>query len=179
MRFNPEIHHRRSIRLRGYDYSRNGAYFVTICSWNREVTFGDILDGKMRPNECGKIIDAAWSWLGQQYPYLELIGHVVMPNHFHGILLFDQSMGGSRTAPTQRAKHLGGILGAFKTHSAKLINEVRQTSGSPVWQRNYYERIIRDEFELKRIREYIQSNPANWIDDKNNPDHVGIKERAF
>lgn len=179
MKFNPEVHHRRSIRLLGYDYSRNGAYVVTICSWNREMIFGDMLDGKMRLSECGKIITAAWSWLGEQYSYLELMDDVVMPNHFHGILLVDRNMGGSRTAPTRRIKPLGRILGAFKTHSTKSINQFRRTPESLVWQRNFYERIIRNEAELNRISDYIVSNPANWIDDENNPANVGIKDVVF
>jgi putative transposase len=179
MNFNPEIHHRRSIRLKGYDYSRNGAYFVTICSWNREMIFGEVLEGKIGLNECGRIIDATWSWLDEQYPYLKSIEYVVMPNHLHGVLLFDHPMGGSRTAPTGRIKALGRILGAFKTHSIKLVNEFRQTPGAPIWQRNYYERIIRDEPELNRISDYIVSNPVNWVHDENNPVNIGIKDKIF
>jgi REP element-mobilizing transposase RayT len=167
MKFNPEIHHRRSIRLKGYDYSRNGAYFITMCSWERESIFGELIDGKMRLNDWGLIIDAIWCWVGKQYPYLELVDHVVMPNHLHGILLFDQYKGGLRTAPTERIKPLGRILGAFKTRSTRLVNEFRQAPGTVIWQRNYYERIIRNETELDRISQYIISNPANWIDDKN------------
>jgi len=179
MKFNPEIHHRRSIRLKGYDYSLNGAYFVTMCTWQRESIFGEIVDGNIHLNDCGLIINTAWSWLKEQYPYLKSFAHVIMPNHFHGILLFDRTLGGSRTAPTERIKPLGRILGAFKTRSTKLVNELRQTSGSPIWQRNYYERIIRNESELNRISDYIVSNPANWIDDENNPINKGIKKRPF
>jgi REP element-mobilizing transposase RayT len=179
MRFNPEVHHRRSIRLKGYDYSKNGAYFVTLCSRNRESIFGDIGDGEIRLNECGKIIETTWAWIGKRYPFLELLDYIIMPNHFHGIVLIDRSRGGSRTAPTAGNKPLGRILGAFKTRSTKLVNEFRISPGVPIWQRNYYERIIRNEFELDRISDYIVFNPANWIEDENNPDHVGIKERAF
>ncbi len=177
MKFNPEIHHRRSIRLKGYDYSQNGAYFVTLCSWQRECLFGDIKDGEMRLNENGLIIDETWSWLGKQYPYLESVEYAIMPNHFHGIFLIDRYLGGSRTAPTGRIKPLGRILGAFKTRSTKLVNEFLQTSGAPIWQRNYYEHIIRNESELNRIVEYIISNPSNWFDDENNPLNVSVKEQ--
>lgn len=175
MKFNSEIHHRRSIRLKGYDYSRNGAYFVTLCSWNRESIFGDIVDSEIRLNECGSLIEATWLWVGKQYPFLELLDHIIMPSHFHGILLINRYMGGSRTAPTVGIKPLGRILGAFKTRSTRKVNEIRQTPGAPIWQRNYYERIIRNELELNRISEYIVSNPANWIDDENNPLNVGIE----
>jgi len=179
MKFNPEIHHRRSIRLRGYDYTQNGAYFVTMCSWNRECVFGEIADGKMHLNDFGLIIDGTWNWLEKQYGYIELEDFVVMPNHFHGLIIIDNCKGGSRTAPTGRTKPLGRILGAFKTRSTKLVNEFRQTLGTPIWQRNYYERIIRDQCEFDRISEYIISNPANWHDDENNPINVGIKERLL
>jgi putative transposase len=179
MKFNPEIHHRRSIRLKGYDYAKNGAYFVTMCSWNREFVFGDITDGKMRLNDCGLIIDITWCWLEKHYNHVELAEFVIMPNHLHGTLLIDRNMGGSRTAPTERIKPLGRILGAFKTRSTKLMNEFRQTPGSPIWQRNYYERIIRNETELNRIGDYIVSNPSNWIDDENNPLNIGIMRSAF
>jgi len=129
MKFNPEIHHRRSIRLKNYDYSRNGAYFVTMCSWNREFYFGEISSGKLILNRIGFIISETWAWLGRQYPYLELMDFVIMPNHLHGILLVDKYEGGSRTAPTQRLKPLGRTLGAFKTRSTKLVNEYRQSRG--------------------------------------------------
>ncbi len=174
MKFNPEVHHRRSIRRKSYDYSQNGAYFVTLCSWNREMVFGDIINEEIHLNEYGKIIESSWSWLGSQYPYLESLEYVIMPNHLHGILLFDRSLGSSRTAPTERIKPLGRIPGAFKTRSTKLANEFRQTPGAPIWQRNYYERIIRNESELNGISEYIVSNPANWNDDENNPLNVGL-----
>jgi REP element-mobilizing transposase RayT len=179
MKFNPDLHHRRSIRLKGYDYSRNSAYFVTMCSWERESIFGELVDGEMRLNYWGLIIDATWCWLGKQYPYLELEDYVVMPNHLHGILLFDRCKGGSRTAPTGKTKPLGQILGAFKTRSTKLVNEFRQTPGAPIWQRNYYERIIRNQGELNRMGDYIVSNPVNWIDDENNPTNVGIQDMIF
>lgn len=179
MKFNPNIHHRRSIRLKGYNYSKHGAYFVTLCSWQRECLFGEIDDRKMHLNEIGLIVNDTGSWQGKHYPYLGLMDFVIMPNRFHGILLFDRSMGGSRTAPTERIKPLGRILGAFKTRSTKLVNEFRQAPGAPIWQRNYYERIIRNESELNRISDYIVSNPTNWIDDENNPANVGIKDVVF
>ena len=121
MKFNPKIHHRRSIRLKGYDYSQAGAYFVTIVTWQREMLFGEIVDGVMKLNVIGKIVSGKWQWLETQYEYVELGEWVVMPNHFHGILVIhDDGRGGSRPAPTPiKHKPLGGLIGAFKTVSTK------------------------------------------------------------
>lgn len=172
------IHHRKSIRLMGYDYARQGAYFVTICSQNRQNIFGNLVDGKMQLNDRGAIVKDVWEWLGEQYAYVGLDEYVVMPNHFHGIIFIknDSSMdglltcrGGSRIAPTTtvKIKPLGQLIGVFKTVSSKRINQIGDTAGAQWWQRNYYERVIRNESELQRIREYIANNPANWENDKN------------
>ena len=145
MKFDPDVHHRRSIRLKGYDYSNAGAYFVTIVAWQREMLFGEIVDKEMVLNEFGQIVSEKWQWLETQYPYIELGAWIVMPNHFHGILVIN-GRGGSRSAPTPiKCKPLGGLIGAFKTVSTKQINLLRDTEGQAVWQRNYYEHIVRDE----------------------------------
>jgi putative transposase len=118
------------------------------------------------------IVSATWQWLPEQYPYVELDTWVVMPNHFHGIVfLLDDRRGGARPAPTKR-KPLGRLIGAFKTVSTKRINELRTTPGQPVWQRNYYEHVIRNEVDLEEIREYIQNNPLKWLDDENHPANI-------
>jgi REP element-mobilizing transposase RayT len=174
-KFDPKIHHRRSIRLKGYDYSQEGAYFVTIVAWQRECLFGEVVDGEMVLNEFGKIIDETWQWLEKQYPYVQLGARVVMPNRSHGILkINDIGRGGSRTAPTLpvKRKPLGRLIGAFKTVSTKQINLLRDTEGQVVWQRNYYERIFRDEREMDRIHRYIEANPSQWADDDENPANV-------
>jgi putative transposase len=174
MKFDPKIHHRHSIRLQGYDYSQVGAYFVTIVAWRREMLFGEIVDGKMVSNDFGKIVAEKWQWLETQYNYVELGIWVVMPNHHHGILIIhDDGRGDSRIAPTPPAKRkpLGGLIGAFKTVSTKQINLLRNTEGQVVWQRNYYEHIIRNEQEMDRITRYIESNPSRWVDDDENPYH--------
>jgi REP element-mobilizing transposase RayT len=163
MKFDPKFHHRRSIRLKGYDYSRAGAYFVTLVTRQRECLFGDVLNGEMRLNELGEVVSANWQWLETQYPYVELGGWVVMPNHLHGILIIHNtgSRGGSRSDPTPiKRKPLGGLVGAFKTVSTKQINLLRHTEGIPIWQRNYYEHIIRDQEDMEGIWNYIESNPA-------------------
>ena len=174
MKFDPKIHHRRSIRLKGYDYSQAGAYFVTIVAWQREMLFGDIVNGEMVLNDFGGIISEKWQWLEKQYEYIELGEWVIMPNHFHGILaIHDNGRGGSRSAPTPiKRKPLGGLIGAFKTVSTKQINLLRDTEGQVVWQRNYYERIIRNEPEMDRITRYIESNPLRWADDDENPNRI-------
>ena len=162
---------RRSIRLKEYDYSQDGGYFVTICTENRKSIFGEIINGTIQLNESGSTIAATWQWLSEQYPYIKLDACVVMPNHFHGILfLFNYSKGGSRTAPTPtRHKPLGRLIGAFKTVSTKRFNEIHGTPAQQLWQRNYYEHVIRNETDLEEIREYIQTNPLRWLEDENHP----------
>ena len=176
MRFDPQKHHRRSIRLKDYDYSKAGAYFVTMVVWRREMLFGGIVNEKMVLNGPGKIVSEKWKWLETQYEYVELGEWVVMPNHFHGILMIHgDRRGGLRSAPTpMKYKPLGGLIGAFKTVSTKHINLLRDTKGMVVWQRNYYEHIIRSEPEMDRITRYIESNPAMWSDDDEKPDNVRL-----
>ena len=172
MRGETRILNCRSIRLKEYDYSQAGAYFVTLCTKKGESIFGDIIDGIMRLNKSGLIIAETWQWLSEQYPYVELDTWAIMPNHFHGILfLLDERRGGSRTAPTKR-KPLGRLIGAFKTVSTKRINELRDTPGQPIWQRNYYEHVIRNEIDLEETREYIQNNALKWLEDENHPANI-------
>jgi putative transposase len=171
MKYDPAIHHRRSIRLQGYDYSQAGAYFVTICTQNRECLFGDIVNGGMRLNEAGRVVESVWDGLPGHYAHVELDAMVIMPNHFHGIIVL---------APTPAAvRHgLSEIVRALKTFSSRRINEMRQSTGAKLWQRNYWEHIVRNEPELNRIREYIHNNPAQWELDKlhpNNPVGAGLK----
>ncbi len=179
-RYNPDIHHRRSIRLQGYDYAQAGAYF-TICTHTRECLFGSVgagskpaphlqpaLDFKpalatqMKLNECGEIVQHTWDDLVNHNENIELDAFVVMPNHIHGIVTID-NRAGLEPAPT-----LSEIVRQLKTFSARRINKIRDTQGVRVWQRNYYEHVIRDENELNRVREYIANNPANWLTDENN-----------
>jgi putative transposase len=171
--FDPVNHHRRSIRLNGYDYTRPGAYFLTLVTRQRELLFGEITSEKLKLNAYGKIVDDTWKWLGTHYPYVEPGDHIVMPNHFHGILIIHMNprRGDSRSAPTEgiRRKPLGQLVGALKTVSTKQINILRGTAGAIVWQRNYYEHIIRDNQEFRRIEDYIASNPIHWAEDNENP----------
>jgi putative transposase len=173
-RYDSDKHHRRSIRLPGYDYSSAGAYFVTICVQGvRDVReaplLGEIVDSEMVLNTLGCVVDECWGWLANQYPYVKLDSYVIMPNHLHGIMIItdDDGRSGSRTAPTKH-KPLGRLIGAFKTVSTKKINRVMQTPGATYWQRNYWEHIIRSERALNNIRTYIATNPANWHRDRYN-----------
>ncbi|ROL55715.1 transposase [Bacteroidetes/Chlorobi group bacterium MS-B_bin-24] len=193
MKYNPQIHHRRSIRLQGYDYSQNGAYFITLCTHNRECLFGQIQNGQMILNEYGKIVEQCWNNLSNHYDNIELDAYVIMPNHFHGIILITDNVDNVDNVrairelpihelpihelPRQQQKQrqqqrrkmlLPKIVGRFKMNSAKQINQMRNTPGISVWQRNYYEHIIRDEKSLENIRNYIINNPAKWQDDDYN-----------
>jgi len=206
MKFNPEIHHRQSIRLRDYNYSRAGAYFVTVCVFERECLFGELVDGEMRLNEAGRMVRECWDGIPDHFPHVELDAFIIMPNHLHGIFVLndDASIVGARhaspdfpvqMAATDRATHaratharathasplrgpgpeprsIGAMVGSFKSAVTKRINQSRNTPGAPVWQRNYYERVIRGERELDGIRRYIVDNPAKWAEDENHPSRV-------
>jgi len=178
MKYNYEKHRRRSIRLQGHDYSDPGAYFVTICTWDRECIFGEIIDGKMELNEYGKIAKTCLEQVPDHFRAVTIDEYMIMPNHVHGILIINAGnicRGMACHAPTARqfakpvANSLWTIVGAFKSAVTKSINIMRDTPGTHLWQRNYFERIIRNEKELCRIREYIRFNPVQWDMDKDNP----------
>ena len=177
MIFDPDRHNRHSTRLICHDYSQAGAYFVTVCTRDRECRFGDVAGGEMRLNCEGEIVVDTWEWFAIQHGYIELNEWVVMPNHLHGIIVIldDWCMGGSRTASTtagptfNKGKPLGRLVGAFKTVSTRRINLMNDNPGVPIWQRNYYDHIIRNEQSLVRIRQYIVANPMHWEIDRENP----------
>ncbi len=176
MSYDPQKHHRRSIRLKGYDYAQAGAYFVTICAWQRECLFGEIVDDEMRLNDFGRVVEEEWLRTAEVRPNVDLDAFVIMPNHVHGtIVICDDGMGASvgatrQVAPTRLAAgSLGAIIGQIKSITAKRINALRNTPGQPVWQRNYHEHIIRSETALNNIRQYIAHNPMRWAEDEDNP----------
>ena len=181
MRNHHERHHRRSIRLKGYDYSKNGAYFVTICSHNHECIFGRISNGKMRLNSYGEIVQKCWDDLPNHYLNIKLDVFVIMPDHVHGIIFVENDPdyyagAGFKPAPTRGSKltkihGLPEVVRAFKTFSSRRINEHRNTLGLRVWQRSFIDRVIRNENELARRREYIMNNPLKWELDRENPDN--------
>ena len=174
---------RRSTRLPGYDYGQPGAYFITVCTQGRACLFGDVVDGEMRLNRLGEMVQWTWHDLPNHNANIRLDAFVAMPNHVHGIIwIVDDPVivvgatvgAGSEPAPTEpdpthRAHGLPEIVRQFKTFSARRINQWRNTPGTAVWQRNYYEHIIRNEASLNRIREYILTNPLRWAVDRENP----------
>ncbi|MBI5409883.1 MAG: transposase [Nitrospirae bacterium] len=182
-RFDMDRYHRRSIRLPNYDYSQEGAYFITICTWQRECQFGEIFGGEMKLNEYGQVVKDEWMNTINLRPNIGLDEYVIMPNHFHGILFINDRMdtiqcrGVSQYAPTNAfrspSQTIGAIVRGFKSAATKQINFMRNTQGAPVWQRNYYEHVVRNEKELRSIQEYIINNPLQWDLDENNP--VNIK----
>jgi REP element-mobilizing transposase RayT len=206
-KFDPQKHHRQSIRLQGYDYSQAGLYYVTIVAYQRECLFGEVVDGEMKLNRYGEIVQWEWLELPKRIRYIELGGFVVMPNHVHGFLVFrdpvlgatrpdltvthsgkaglhnkvPDDIGGSPLPPRgPKPASLGAIVAQFKSRVTKRIWKTPEMNGTPVWQRNYYEHIIRNEREMENIWRYIESNPAMWNDDDENPSLLdGGKGRLY
>ena len=174
-----KIHRRKSIRLKGYDYAQAGAYFVTVIARGRQSLFGEVTDGEVGLSRWGEIVREEWFKSAQVRPYLRLEGDgfVVMPNHVHGIIwIIEDDVGARRRrAPTAErfsdpvAGSLPTIVRSFKAVTTRRINFERKTPGLPVWQRNYYEHVIRGEDQLERIRRYIVDNPLQWKRDLENP----------
>lgn len=182
MRFDPAVHHRRSIRLKGYDYSQAGVYFVTLVTYKRDQIFGKIVNGEMQLSKEGQVVAYHWNLIPAHFPAAELDKWVIMPNHLHGIIILrtgeasaahDSGSSLSRLADASPQRTIGtatGSLGAilqnFKSVSTRKINQVEASPGVRLWQRNYYEHIIRNETEWQRIRDYIQVNPLHWQEDQ-------------
>ena len=215
MTYHPDIHHRRSIRLKDYDYSDAGAYFVTVCAWRKENMFGKISEGKISYSDVGEIISHIWRNLPDRFASIELDEFVIMPNHIHGIIVLNvgaglalpgtrpdsppsrtceikpKRKGAASSAPTKNnltnpdainhAPTLGDIMRTFKSVSTIAVNRHFDRRGYPLWQRNYYEHIIRNESELHPIREYIRYNPLKWDEDEENPScrRISEKEKAL
>ncbi|NES23536.1 MAG: transposase [Symploca sp. SIO3E6] len=220
MKYNPQIHHRRSIRLKGYDYSQSGVYFVTICTNDRQCWFGEIHNSQMCLNQLGKIVAQGWLRTPEIRPEVILDEWTIMPNHLHGIIIITNKppvgahrrapnqpippndyVGAHRRAPNRRApnqhapnqhapnqhashqhirpikinpnqpqfrrqsKSLASIIAGFKSATTKRINEVRATPKVPLWERNYYESIVRNTEHLEHVRNYIWANPSRWKKD--------------
>lgn len=186
-KFDPQKHHRRSIRLKGYDYSQEGAYYVTIVTWRREFLFGEIVDQEMLLSPYGEIVQKWWEEISVHFSNVETGAFVVMPNHVHGIIyIFEERRGtvpvpkdnaidheqGGETPPLRKPT-LGQIIAYFKYQATKEMNKVENTGTvTKFWQRNYYEHIIRDETDLQNKTDYIESNPLLWDEDDENPVNV-------
>ena len=194
---------RRPRRLGAYDYAQDGAYSVTICTDWREHLFGTVTDGRMKVNAAGRAVERVWEGLPEHYPHVELDVFVVMPNHVHGIVVLvgGESVGSSdsvpgvgsvidgsraeeagwKPAPTKKGaptkRHgLSEVVRGFKTYSGRRVNEVRGTRGVAVWQRGFYEHVVRNEEDMNRIRQYFQENPLRWSLKRENWEREG---RAF
>jgi putative transposase len=189
MNYIPQIHHRRSIRLKGYDYSQEGMYFVTICTQDRECLFGKIVGLKTILNNTGKIADECWLQIPEHFPNVILHEHIIMPNHVHGIIeLADKSVGVENVGvenfqPLQIRNEfqkiipcsIGSIIRGYKIGVTKWFrNNVGTQHYLPqrenfqpqhIWQRNYYEHIIRDDQSYRTISDYIINNPSRWNED--------------
>jgi REP element-mobilizing transposase RayT len=169
MRSDPLLHNRHSIRLQGYDYSQAGAYYVTMCAWQRRSLFGAIKGGIMCPNGLGALIESEWNRI-PEHAAAELDAFVLMPNHLHGIIVLVGA--GQRPAPTAaRFGHvptgsLGVVVGQFKSRVTKQVMRLWPAWGHPIWQRNYYEHVIRNEKEWNSIRNYVGGNPIQWEADR-------------
>ena len=184
MKYNPQDHNRQSIRLKGYDYSQSGAYFITICTYKKQCWLGEIHQGEMVFNQIGKIVAQEWLKSSEIRQEIELDQWIIMPNHLHGIVWIKNPVGAQGLAPLpipypkhgaayRKPKSLASFVSGFKSAVTTRINKIRQTPRIPVWQRNYYESIIRDEKGLNTIREYIIANPQKWSDDPENPQNNG------
>ena len=183
MKYNSQICRRKSIRIKNYDYSQNGAYFVTICAQNRACLFGKIKKGKMILNNFGKIAHRELQKTAEIRKNVSVFCFVVMPNHIHAVFVIDNGdnnctgtdnncTGTARRAPTREQfgkptkNSIPTIVRGYKSAVTKHINELRKTPKSPVWQRNYHEHIIRNEKTFAMICDYIFHNPEKWRDDK-------------
>ena len=198
MTYDPEKHHRRSIRLPQYDYTQSGVYFVTICTHERECVLGDVVDGVMILNDWGIIADRFWDEVSAHFRGVAIDAHVIMPNHVHADIVIVQNpirrgevsspalattraaiqgggtppalattraaIQGGGTPPLQPA--LGQIVAYYKYQTTKAINLMRDMPGAKFWQRNYWEHVIRNDAEMSRILEYIETNPARWSNDQ-------------
>jgi len=219
MAYNPQIHHRRSIRLKGYDYSQAGAYFITLCTHNREHLFGEVVSGNMILNEYGKVASNEWAKTPEIRPHVALDVFVIMPNHMHGIIIINgrgeshsphnvdppytanigeshsphninppytantgelhspgldlpgntnqsdpANKGECDSPPRSPSNTIGAMVRGYKSAVTKQINLLRP--GGIIWQRNYYEHIIRNEQAYQTISGYIINNPLQWQEDK-------------
>ncbi|WP_017653546.1 transposase [Fortiea contorta] len=181
MKYNPEIHDRSSMRLKGYNYSSAAFYFVTICTYKRQCLFGEIVNDEMVLNEYGKIIAEEWRKSSEIRQEIELDEWIVMPNHFHAIIVITYSgcspsddspqtnENPQKIAPPMKPRSLSSAIAGFKCATTSRINTIRNAPGTAVWQRNYYEHIIRNQFSLEKIRQYIQNNPQSWNKDQLHP----------
>lgn len=161
------MRNRKLNRLNGWDYSKKGWYYVTICVDDRECVLGDVVDGKMTLSEIGLEVCDKLDWLVARFQYLTIDVLVIMPNHIHAVMVIDFDRERSRPFPTNnKIKSISELIGAFKTTSSKQIHVMGYKSFK--WQKSFHDHIVRNENELEKIRWYIQKNPEMWERDRNN-----------
>jgi REP element-mobilizing transposase RayT len=163
-----EQHSRRSIRLRGYDYAAPGMYFLTICVQDRRCLFGSIIHDQLLLNAAGQMVREVWESLPKRFPMLSLDAYVLMPNHFHALITLDASL---ESAPRSS---VGDIVRVFKSITTNAYiygvhDQAWPAFDRRLWQRNYWERIVRDETERDLLYTYIETNPVRWSMDKLRP----------
>lgn len=177
MPYDPDQHHRRSIRLSGYDYATPGAYFITICTQHRACVLGTIDADTMYPNAAGEMTLAVWHSLPERFPCVALDAFVVMPNHVHGLIVIAENatpMPEHAEGMTAPCASLGAVVGAWKSLTTQGYLRGIHDCGWPcfdnrLWQRNYWEHIVRDDAEMQRLRRYILTNPSHWQEDQLHP----------
>jgi REP element-mobilizing transposase RayT len=194
--YNKSKNHRRSIRLPDYDYSSEGLYYVTICTQDRLCLFGEVIGGQMTLNACGEIVKQELLRTPEIRREITLDEWVIMPNHIHAIVAINETehdtatghavgatghVGAHGHAPlrerrfVRKPKSLSSFIAGFKSAVTVHINQLRQTPGNPVWQRNYWEHIIRNGESYDKIKRYVIENPMNWTHDEENPHKTKTK----
>ena len=182
--YDPERHHRRSIRLRGHDYAQAGAHFVTICTYQRACLFGEVVDTEMRLSPLGRLVVSEWLRTAEIRPYVDLDAFAVMPNHLHGIIVLTSNASADAVGAIRRIApgseigrppgpmpgSVGAIISQFKSITTKRAAATQNVPQGSLWQRNYYEHVIRSDASLARLRAYIDDNPARWSIDQLHPD---------
>lgn len=181
-------HNRRSIRLKEYDYSMPGGYFVTICTIDKIILFGEIINGEMQLSPQGMIAQQCWDEIPQHFHNVELDAFVCMPNHVHGIInIYDTTVVGTRHAVSlQGNEHyakpvhgsLSTIVRSYKSAATKRIHEINNTPHTQIWQPRFYEHVVRGEKDLHNIRRYILGNPSQWESDEEYPPIISARHSA-
>jgi len=174
-------HQRKSIRLEDYDYTSPGEYFITICTHNHKCTLGEINKGEMWLNEIGKIVEEEWLRTLNIRSGIKLDVFVIMPNHIRGIIVISdesskQSVVGTHSCASlqRKPRSLGSIIAGFKSAATKRINEMQHTPSLHVWQKRFYDRVIRNDKELAIIRDYFHNNVLQWTFKDDNPDDIPL-----
>lgn len=174
---NPQLHHRRSLRIKGQDYTAPGAYFITITSHQNHEIFGDFTEEKMAYSSIGEIAKAELVRLEQRFSNIQLDTFVIMPNHIHFILILSEN--GFTLRPTKEipiekfGKPVPGsiptIVRSLKSAITNLARKKRLISKDPIFHKNYFEHIIRNDQDWQNCRDYIRINPDRWLDEHSNP----------